>query len=140
MRGFRTYCLSAHACRRISCCPGCWHLQLLNCDFRDPINWKNATNATIEDLDKRIDSGGSNDSIHWINNPIPLEHLKYFIVKNIPKDLSQKEKLKWENKMESIVQSYDNYVNTVCNPKMWKEFNEHLKKWDSLPYNYSLHY
>lgn len=97
-------------------------------------------------------SGGCDVGIHWANNPIPLEHLTYFLEKNMPKDLSNREKLKWEKVIVDIVKSYESYVNTVCginvndqevagsNTKKWESFKELMDKWNYLSYNYSLHY
>lgn len=86
-------------------------------------------------------------------NPIPLEHLKCFMLLLIPEEMTPSEKKKLESKIDEIVQYYKSYVTDVCGCDMkdvqragishsekWNRFKKLIKKWDSHDYNYSLHY
>jgi hypothetical protein len=63
--------------------------------------------------------------------------------------MSNKDKLKWHKKVDDTHSCYKEYVTTVCghaphgemyNVDKWTYFHSQLKRWDSLEYNYSLHY
>lgn len=87
----------------------------------------------------------------WLNEPIPSEYIRTIFYNNLPNVLSYNDKLKWDNKIDETVSCYEEYVNTVCGDALpsdggmrhaekWNEFHSLLKSWESLGYNYSLHY
>lgn len=90
-------------------------------------------------------------SYYNINEPIPLDGLKHILERFIPKDLSKKQKLTWDRKIDSIVDAYKSYVHTVCvrpyntetEPSIiddkWNNFVYEMLKWANYDYNYSLH-
>ena len=51
-----------------------------------------------------------------MNDPIPGEYLRTCLIELVPKDkdFSLKERIKWDNKIDSLVSCYEEYVNTVC--------------------------
>lgn len=84
-----------------------------------------------------------------VNDPIPCEYLRTLLISLVPKDLSVKDKLKWENQIDDTMSCYEEYVNTVCGEALdgvmphtdkWYEFHSLLKSWDNHGCNYSLHY
>lgn len=87
----------------------------------------------------------------YMNKPYPI--LNDDLIRDFkslgPKDMSNKDKLKWYKKIDDTVSCYTEYVITVCgyapngemyNVDKWNYFHSQLKRWDSLKYNYSLHY
>jgi DNA-directed RNA polymerase len=74
------------------------------------------------------------------SDPIPGDYLRTHLISLEPKDL----KKKWVNKIDDLVSCYEEYVNTVCGGKLhaekWNEFQSLLKSWESLEFNYSVHY
>lgn len=91
--------------------------------------------------------------IHWVMNPIPLEHLKYILEWNIPENSQSSERNKLISKADEIVQYYDFYVRNVCGRDVndvekagrshsvkWNKFKKLIRGWDGEENNYSLHY
>lgn len=89
---------------------------------------------------------------HWVGDPIPLDHLKYFITNNLDKlQVSHAEKL---------ITAYKAYVTTLCGKsistsneysldlaecrlnllKKWEHFRDLLESVHTLGFSYSLHY
>ncbi|GLJ46000.1 hypothetical protein SUGI_0968820 [Cryptomeria japonica] len=77
--------------------------------------------------------------------------LRISLISLVPKDLSDNDKSKWDQKIDDTVSCYDKYVYTVCGEALptdagmrhaekWNEFNSLLKSWESLGYNYNLHF
>ena len=92
---------------------------------------------------------------HWVNDPIPGEHLRYILESLSPEDFSKKEKSTWYREISAIVSSYELYVNTVCgeeapfmapsvggklHAEKWNEFQALLESWRNPGVNYSVHY
>lgn len=84
-----------------------------------------------------------------LNDPIPVDFLRTLLISLVPKDLSFKEKSKWEKKIDDTVSCYEEYVNTVCGNALdggsshiqkWKDFHSLLKSWDKHEFHYCLHY
>ena len=84
-------------------------------------------------------------------DPIPGDSLRTLLISLEPKDLSIKDMLKWNKKIDETVSCYEEYVNTVCGEALhpdggmrhvekWTEFQSLLKSWEDRGYNYSLHY
>lgn len=86
-----------------------------------------------------------------ILEPIPLDILKHILEYYMPKDLSKKQKLTWDRKIDSIVEAYKSYVHTVCirpyktetEPSIiddkWANFIINMYKWSDYDYIYCLH-
>ena len=84
---------------------------------------------------------------------IPKEKLHYYLMQNIPENISNKMRKTWEERISGILTSYENYTRNVCgnskstNPRacfqahelMWEKFWFQIKKHSSTPY-YCVHY
>ena len=86
-----------------------------------------------------------------VNDPIPSESLRTRLKSQEPKDLSFKDKLKWDTKIDETMSCYEEYVITVCglalpleggicHAEKWNEFHSLLKSWEYLVFNYSMHF
>lgn len=91
---------------------------------------------------------------HWVQDPIPSDHLIHIFKSIYAKDSSKKGRKIWDKNVSAIVKSYELYVNTVCGESPFErpsdggkrhaakfnEFKALLESWRSLGINYSVHY
>lgn len=75
----------------------------------DPINEIASTDKLLSLLKEEIQG-----PIHWIQNPIPIAHLKCMLEFHIPKDISPSERKKLVSKIDDILQYYETYLSNVC--------------------------
>lgn len=89
--------------------------------------------------------------INKFYEPIPGESLRILFLNLMPKNLSLKERLKWDKNVEETVSCYEVYVHNVCgegppsdggkrHTEKLNSFSELIQNWESFKYNYSLHY
>lgn len=78
--------------------------------------------------------------IDRIDEPIPGDELRAHIISL----LSSSEKKRCSQKIAEMVGCYEFYVNTVYgmgnSEDKWKSFYAHLDSWQSLEFNYSVHF
>lgn len=84
-----------------------------------------------------------------LESPLPLRFLFNILEKKIPKNISKKQKLIWEQKIVSIYTAYIEYLKTTYSIDMendkyiysneWNDFQNNLNNWERYKYNYSLH-
>nr|KUM46511.1 RNA polymerase [Picea glauca] len=90
-----------------------------------------------------IQSSGGASPFHpdWVNDPIPGDELQTLLISLEPQDLKNKN---WSKKVKEAVSCYEKYVNTVCggqpHAEKWNSFHSILNGWESLGFNYSVHY
>ena len=78
-----------------------------------------------------------------LDEPIPVEYLRIQLISLLPKELSKGDKSKMMKKVDATVSGYNDYVNTVGgmhHAEKWNEYKSHLNSWESLSFNYSVHY
>ena len=79
----------------------------------------------------------------WVNDPIPGDELKTLLISLEPKDKKIDNKNR-KKKIKEAVSCYEKYINTVCGGQRhadkWNSFHSLLNSWESLGFNYSVHY
>lgn len=98
---------------------------------------------------KELSHKSSSDEENELKKPISSENLRTLLISLVPNDLSIKDQIKWDKKIDDTVSCYEEYVNTVCGEALdgeeryddkWDEFQSLLQSWDKFDDNYSLHY
>lgn len=99
------------------------------------------------DPDRNLLDGKS--SPYSLDKPIPLAYLKTILEYIIPKNLNKSQNIIFEKKKNDILTAYAYYLVNTCNydietgydgyPKKWASFQNLMKTWEYIPYNYSLH-
>lgn len=91
---------------------------------------------------------------HWVNDPIPEEHLRLILNSLLPPKDSIKTTKNWDKKIDELVGFYLSYVYTVCGEASsegssaggqghtvkWDLFQKELERWRSLGFHNSLQY
>lgn len=111
------------------------------CNGRDPL--LTIKNFIIQNLDDNTINLHKTTYLYDLNAPLPTSYLSDILIKCVPSSLNEKQK---EKINKSIIDSYENYVNTVSkvnddnlyNLKL-NEFKDQMYRWMNLDYNYSLH-
>lgn len=82
---------------------------------------------------------------------ISKEMLHYYLMANVPENISNKMKATWEERISGILTSYENYTRNVCgnfqstkecwqaHEQKWNKFKLKLRSFEGLPY-YCVHY
>ena len=96
--------------------------------------------------------GKGPDERYYQNSVITKKELHYYLKANIPENISKKMMATWEERIQGILTSYDNYTRNVCgdcqSPKPMDCWFAHDDKWFKFKYklqrkegdaNYSLH-
>lgn len=101
------------------------------------------------------------DSKTFLSNPIPINYIRETLQKCIPSNLSNSQIQVWENKIETFLNCYEEYIQqitiggfndaekhsidesfmteTETYNDNWKKFKDEMNVWHMFSYNYSLH-
>ena len=60
---------------------------------------------------------------HWINDPIPVEHLKFFKRKWVSQITKSSQVKKFEERADSMIKSYNDYVVLLCGSVIEKVYS-----------------